>query len=218
MAVYHVRLQRVAVRGGAELRIRSLRDNQQFADADGSASAAGICSASWSLFGQLWPSSLKLADLMQGWAIADRRILEVGCGLALASLVIHRRGGNVTATDSHPLAGPFLQANLRLNRLPDLRFRAGHWQRLDADLGRFDLIIGSDVLYERSHPEQLAGFIQRHAAARVDVLIVDPARGHRSAFRRALEPCGFRLRETHLDEPLSDGTRYRGRLLHYRRT
>jgi len=218
MAGYRVRLQRVAVRGGADLHIRSLLDNQQFADADGAARAAGICSASWSLFGQLWPSSMKLADLMQGWAIADRRILEVGCGLGLASLVIHRRGGRVTASDCHPLAGPFLQANLRLNRMPDLRFRAGHWQRFDADLGRFDLIIGSDVLYERSHPEQLAGFIQHHAVAKVDVLIVDPGRGNRSAFRRALEPRGFRLEETHLDEPLSDGTRYRGRLLHYRRT
>lgn len=217
MAGYQVRLQRVPVRGGADLRIRSLLDSQQFADADGAAEAAGISSASWSLFGQLWPSSMKLADLMQGWAIADRCILETGCGLALASLVIHRRGGNVTASDCHPLAGQFLYENLRLNQLPDLRYRVGHWQRIDPELGKFDLIVGSDVLYERSQPQHLAGFIHGHAAAQVDVLIVDPDRGNRSAFRRAMERSGFRLTETRLDEPLADGTPYRGRLLYYRR-
>jgi len=47
-------------------------------------------------------------------------MLEVGCGLALASLVCHRRGIDVTASDCHPLASRFLLDNLRLNGLPSL--------------------------------------------------------------------------------------------------
>jgi hypothetical protein len=37
--------------GGLDYRIRSLLDRQQFSDPDGAAERAGICSASWPLFG-----------------------------------------------------------------------------------------------------------------------------------------------------------------------
>lgn len=217
MRGYEVRLQRVAVAGGADLHIRSLLDRRQYADADGAGEAAGISPASWPLFGQLWPSAHKLADLMQSWTLGERRILEIGCGLALASIVIHRRGGNVTASDCHPLTETFLRANLKLNELPDLPYRTGHWQRANPRLGCFDLIVGSDLLYERSQPKQVAAFIQVHASPQAEVLIVDPNRGNRSAFHRGMAQLGFRLTETPLDKPLADGRPFRGCLLHYRR-
>jgi hypothetical protein len=47
--------------------------------------------------------------------LEGKRILEVGAGLALASLVVHRRGGDITASDYHPLIPDFLKENLRLN-------------------------------------------------------------------------------------------------------
>lgn len=95
---------------------------------------------------------------------------------------------------------------LRSGADTDPRYRTGHWQRLEPELGKFDLIVGSDVPYECSQPQDLADFIHGHAAAQVDVLIVDPDRGNRSAFRRAMERSGSRLTETRLDEPLADGT------------
>lgn len=217
MPGYDVRFQRIAIAGGAALEIRSLRDRQQYADPLGEAAAAGISSATWSLFGQVWPSAQKLADLMQTWNIGRRRVLEIGCGLALASLVIHRRHGDVTASDCHPLSENFLQANLRLNGLPAMKYRTGNWGRSNPALGEFDLLIGSDVLYERSQPQQLADFLQCHAAPSAEVLIVDPNRGNRPAFNRCMADLGFDLAETTVDAPLSDGTPYRGRLLHFRR-
>ena len=60
---YEVKFQRVGVGGGADLQIRSLLDKQQFFDPLGLALAAGISSATWPLFGLLWPSAQKLADL-----------------------------------------------------------------------------------------------------------------------------------------------------------
>lgn len=212
---YRVALQRVAVAGGDALQIRSLLDRQQYADPVGEALAAGISPANWPLFGLLWPSAQKLADLMQRWTIGDRRILEIGCGLGLASLVIHRRQGDITASDCHPLTESFLRANLLLNGLPRLQYRTGHWQRANPLLGTFDLIVGSDVLYERDQPGQLAAFVQIHAAERAEVLIVDPNRGNRAAFSRSMDQLGFALAETLLEAPLDDGTPYRGRLLRY---
>ncbi|QDX79903.1 SAM-dependent methyltransferase [Denitratisoma sp. DHT3] len=217
MPGYEVKFQQVAVAGGADLEIRSLLDRQQYADPFGIAEAAGISPACWSLFGQVWPSAQKLADLMQVWEFGSHRVLEIGCGLGLPSLVIHRRGGNITASDCHPLAEAFLLANLGLNRLSGLQYRIGNWGRQAPAMGEFDLIIGSDVLYERSHPEQLAAFLQLHAAPSAEVLIVDPNRSNRRAFHRAMAALGFDLTETLLDAPLDDGSPYRGRLLHYRR-
>lgn len=217
MPGYAVKFQQIAVTGGAPLQIRSLLDRQQYADPHGTAAAAGISPACWPLFGQLWPSAQKLADLMQAWEIGKRRVLEIGCGLGLASLVIHRRQGDITASDCHPLTEAFLQANLHLNDLPALQYRTGNWGRANPTLGAFDLIIGSDVLYERSQPEQLAAFIQLHAAAQAEVLIVDPNRGNRTAFNRCMELLGFALDETRIEASLADGATYRGRLLRYRR-
>lgn len=215
MPGYEVKFQQVGVLGGDDLEIRSLLDCQQYFDPLGEAEAAGISPATWPLFGQVWPSARKLADLMQVHELGGRRILEIGCGLALASLVVHRRLGNVTATDCHPLASGFLSANLALNHLPELKYETGNWARSNPLLGEFDLIIGSDVLYERNHPEQLAAFIQLHAAPMAEVLIVDPNRGNRSAFNKAMALAGFVLIETPIDAPLDDGSPYRGRLLQY---
>ena len=217
MPGYSVRFQQVAVAGGVPLEVRALRDNQQYRDPLGEAAAAGISPASWPLFGQVWPSAQKLADLMQVWEFGQRRVLELGCGLGLASLVVHRRGGNITASDCHPLTEAFLRANLLLNHLPAMRYRTGNWTRPNPALGLFDLVIASDVLYEPAHAQQLSAFIECHTPHRAEVLIVDPDRGNRSAFKRCMDSLGFALRETRLVAPLHDGAAYHGRLLHYRR-
>jgi 2-polyprenyl-3-methyl-5-hydroxy-6-metoxy-1,4-benzoquinol methylase len=93
----------------------------------------------------------------------------------------------------------------------------GHWERTNPLLGEFDLIIGSDVLYERDHPQQLAGFIQRHAAPHAQVLIIDPNRGNRAPFHKAMRHNGFVVTQSELLTPLNDNTPYRGRFLSYQR-
>jgi predicted nicotinamide N-methyase len=137
--------------------------------------------------------------------------------LALASLVIHRRLGNITASDCHPYTKRFLSANLLLNALPEMAYQSGHWARDNPLLGEFDLIIGSDVLYERDHPVQLADFIQKHAAQHAQVLIIDPNRGQRSAFNKRMSGHQFNLTQSDIVLPLYDLTPYRGSLLNYQR-
>ena len=220
MPGYQVKHQTVTI-GGLDYAIRSLLDKQQYADPQGAAEDAGMGASGWPLFGQVWPSARVLALLMHSHAIAGKRILEVGAGLALASLVIHRRQGDVTVTDWHPLTGAFLHENLQANGLGPLPCEAGNWALDDADgasgLGRFDLIIGSDVLYERQQPEQLARFIDQHATPDAQVVIVDPDRSNRSAFCRAMAALGYRLSMTPAETRLESGEAYKGRLLRFRR-
>jgi predicted nicotinamide N-methyase len=231
MPGYRVKHERIAVSGVDDLRIRSLLDKQQFADPSGAALQLGISSATWPLFGLLWPSGRQLAMRMALRPVrAGERILEIGCGLALASLVCHRRGADVTASDCHPLAAAFLRHNLRLNALPKMRYRHGHWtdaaggtapavpQGLRPVLGRYDLIIGSDVLYERDDGGALAAFIGRHAQPDAQVWIVDPNRGNRPPFHRQMAAQGFALTEERIDVAITaSAAAYRGRVLMYRR-
>ena len=227
MPGYQTKQESVAIHGAPHLTIQSLLDRQQYADPLGEAEALGISSASWPLFGLLWPSSQALANWVEHRASVPReRILEVGCGLALASLVMHRRGEDVTASDCHPLTSRFLSDNTSLNDMAPLPYRHGNWA--DADdapvredrpvvEGRFDLIMGSDVLYERDDSGHLSRFIARHAQPTAEVLIVDPNRGNRSGFNRRMAAAGFALEEVDLSHAHEGQVPYRGRLLRYRR-
>ncbi len=202
---------------GTPWQIRSLIDNQQYADPLNTSGDIGIPPAGWSLFGQVWPSARVLALAMQTYPLRGQRILEIGAGLALTSLVLHRRGADVTVSDWHPLTETFLAENLRLNGLGPLRYQAGNWAATNPWLGRFDLILGSDLLYERQQPAQLAGFIDRHAAAGCEVIVVDPDRGNRAAFGHEMAALGYALTMRAADRQLEDGVAYKGRFLTFRR-
>ena len=195
MSGYRTR-QLVVTIGGQDYRIRALSDLQQFSDPLQVAERLGISSAQWSLFGQVWPSSRILAEVMATIEIAARRILELGCGLGLSSLVLQRRKADITASDHHPLAQTFLARNARLNGLPELSYCDLEWAVPQAELGRFDLLIGSDILYERGHAHLLAEVIERHALPASEVIFADPGRGNSATLTRALAAQGYSCTET----------------------
>jgi predicted nicotinamide N-methyase len=226
---YQTKQELIAIAGADDLIIRSLLDGRQFHDPHGAAELLGISSASWPLFGLLWPSGAQLAARMAAHAVsANERVLEIGCGLALASLVAHRRGANITASDCHPLTARFLKINLYLNQLAPMKYRYGHWHdvaipparngttALRQVCGNYDLLIGSDLLYERDDDGALSRFVTRHAAAQAEVWIVDPNRGNRSAFNQRMHNAGFTLTEESIGAAANDtAAGYRGRMLTY---
>ncbi len=203
--------------GGQPYTLRVLSDRQQFADPDGHGKRMGISSAQWSLFGQLWPAGRLLAQAMLHIDIQDKRILEIGCGIGLASLVLLRRGGDVVASDVHPLAEPFLAYNAALNELPAVHYRQMHWDRPLPTLGDFDMIVASDVLYERDHASLLASVVERHARPCAEVVVTDPGRGNSAPFTRMLAAQGFEMSQVRCAMDDNDAGLGRGNILHYRR-
>jgi predicted nicotinamide N-methyase len=207
--------------GGRSFQLRALLDRQQFSDPTGAAEMAGISSATWCLFGQLWPAGLILAQAMQTYILNQQRMLEIGCGLGLASMVLAARGANVIASDNHPLAQSFLAHNVALNALPLIPYLDLPWaqtgENLDPNAGLFDVILASDVLYERGHAELLAALISRHALPLCEVLITDPGRGHSARLSRLLAAQGFTLVALRCRFQESDLLPFRGVLLRYTR-
>lgn len=204
--------------GEVDIHLRTLRDRQQFLDLDGIAEELGISSASWPLFGVVWNSSEVLAHIMFEYQIAGVRILEVGCGIALASLVLNHRHADITATDYHPEAEHFLSENVRLNKGQEIPFfRVGWADSAGDELGVFDLVIGSDLLYESGHVELLSNFINSHAKPHCDVILVDPGRGLHARFSKKMVCLGYSHSQSkattvdYLREP------FKGQVLRYHR-
>ena len=197
--------------------IRSLKDRQQFHDHGQYAEALGISSATWALFGIVWPASRVLAGIVSTYILDDRRILEIGCGIGLSSIILHKIGFNITASDYHPLAKKFLDQNVLDNGLLPIKFLTGNWETENLLLGKYDLIIGSDVLYEPAHSGNVSRFIDTHSSNDVEVIIVDPKRGNRAAFTKKMIGLGYSHHFERFNEETADDSGCKGRVLYYQR-
>ena len=197
--------------------IQSLKDRQQFYDHEQLAENIGISSATWSLFGVVWPSSRILAATVCVLDFEGKRVLEIGCGLGLSSIVLHGMGVDITASDYHPLAKEFLDENVLRNKMLPIRFQTGNWETDNPLLGEFDLIIGSDVLYEPAHAESVSQFIDSHSSDNVKVVIVDPDRGNRAKFTKKMIALGYAHQFERFNQQGSGEVSCKGRILHYQR-
>lgn len=201
----------------ADIHLCTLRDNQQFSDPDGTALALGISSAAWPIFGVLWPSSMVLAHHMNHYNVGSKRILEVGCGMALSSLLLNHKHADITATDHHPAVQTFLERNVLLNDGSPISFERTDWLDSNDQLGLFDLIIGSDLLYEDQHIALLASFIERHAKPSCEVILVDPGRGRKNKLSKLMIEFGFHYT---FQKPVNTDyltKEFKGHILHFER-
>ncbi|MDA1379601.1 histidine kinase [Plesiomonas shigelloides] len=113
--------------GSHDMHLCTLRDKQQFSDPKDVALDLGISSATWPIFGVVWPSSLVLAHHMLDFDITGKRILEVGCGMAVTSHLLNKRHADITATDYHPEVQQFLDRNTQLNDGENIAFERLDW-------------------------------------------------------------------------------------------
>ncbi|MCP4806379.1 MAG: histidine kinase [Proteobacteria bacterium] len=191
-----------------DVHVITLRDRQQFEDDGGEAERLGISEASWPLFGVVWDSSRVLAEMMSTQDVEGLRILEVGSGIGLASLVLNRRGADITATDQHPRAPGLLARNTALNEDPPIPFVRAGWADESDELGTFDLLVGSDLLYDPGAAALLAAFVDRHGKERCEFILVDPGRGYVSKLRKALQARGFeQIRTDMIGTAADDGVK-----------
>jgi predicted nicotinamide N-methyase len=203
--------------GEFNIRLRMLRDLDELEDTGGRAEEAGISKEAFPLFGIVWASSEVLSRLMLGYDLTNKRVLEIGCGMALASHVMNAGGVDITAMDIHPVTEELITSNAILNDAPKIPFLNASWGDDTSVLGEFDLIVGSDVLYEPKHIKTLATFLDRHARSSSEVLIVDPDRGQLEGFQADMAAAGFTCETFSPDFEDHLGIRYNGSILRYAR-
>jgi predicted nicotinamide N-methyase len=148
----------------------------------------------WSV---LWRSGVALARELSGTPLAGMRVVELGCGLALPSLVAARAGADVLATDEDSEALELVQRNARENGL-ELATAVVEWTAPDrlVERGPFDLVLAADVLYERAAGALLLSLLPRLGG---EVWLADPGR------EVARELLGPALREWSVETRMSHG-------------
>jgi predicted nicotinamide N-methyase len=136
----------------------------------------------WSV---LWRSGVALARELDGEALAGRRVVELGCGLAAPSISAARGGATVLATDGDVDALALVRRNAEAN---GVRVEAAALDWADPDelveRGPFDLVLGSDILYERPSVALLLRLLPRLAPT---TWIADPGRPAADAFLEQAE-------------------------------
>ena len=131
-------------------------------------------------FADIWPSALALAKYLatNPHLVANRNVIELGCGLGLPAIVAAKCGAaSITATDFHPACMPYCKANTIKNGVPHVKCRTLDWRSPDPAT-RYDCIIGSDLLYERPQIETLLGCIHQIRTPEATLILADPLRQH----------------------------------------
>ncbi len=124
----------------------------------------------------VWPSSIVLAEKLLELDGRGRTALELGCGVGLSTLAATSAGFDVLSTDYYEDALDVTRANVFRNLGTTARTRLVDWRHFPGDLGTFELVIASDVLYEKEYAELLPAILNRLLAAGGTALIADPGR------------------------------------------
>lgn len=141
-------------------------------------------------FGILWPAAEALAEYIAENAslVKNKTVLELGCGLGLPSLVASHLGGQVLATDFHPDVEEYFIRNCRHSSV-ECEYQRLNWREENVSQ-KFDVVIGSDVLYESKHPREVALGLLRFVKEDGMIILSDPGRSYLQQFLSAMNDLG----------------------------
>jgi len=162
-------VEEVVALDGREVRLLRPRDSEALLDEEAFEREEFL-----PYWAELWPSSVALARAVGKRALRGARTLELGCGLGLPSIAAALAGGRVLATDWSVEAVGMTAANAERNGA-ELETLVCSWTAPQPLLAEapWDLVLASDVLYERRNAELLLDLLPRLTA---EVWLADPGR------------------------------------------
>ncbi len=155
---------------------------------------------------ELWPSGLALADYVATLDLAGRRVLELGCGLALPSFAAalggRRRAGHGLGSRG---ARRSSRANAERERPSHRDGARGLAGSAAVQLSGFDVVLAADVLYEERNAVPLLALLAAATSAQGTVLLADPGRRHAAAFFERAAASGWSIEHVPATEIPSGG-------------
>lgn len=126
----------------------------------------------------LWASAIGFAEWLseRPSLVSGQRVLEIGAGIGLAGLVTAGMGAEVVQTDYQLDALAICQWNAERNMVSHVLPRVGDWRDFPEDLLGFPVVLGTDILYERSLHTTLATLLPRLVAPGGVLILADPIR------------------------------------------
>ncbi len=190
---FDLTIEQVAI-AGRTFPILAVRDTNTLLDAIDPATFA--VDERLPFWAELWPSSIALARMcLQELPLHGRRVLELGCGLGLAGIAAASAGASVTMTDYEEDALTFARWNFERNGTGSMKptcVRHLDW-RSPGDPGQFDVVIGSDIIYDRQHAGPLLELLERVLVPDGLAILTDPGREAGRDFLAAAGRRGFEI-------------------------
>ncbi len=148
-------------------------------------------------FGILWEASEALAAYLGDHPelVKNKTVLELGAGLGLPSMVASHLGGEVLATDFHPDVEHYFRRNCVQSNVA-CGYRRLNWREQAEASDRYDLVLGSDILYESRHPQDVAKGLLRFVRPGGKIVLSDPGRSYLQGFLDAMNAEGHQEKIT----------------------
>lgn len=157
---------------------------------------------------EFWPACLLLADLVDAWPVVSHsadasagpppRVLEVGCGLGLVSLIAAAKGYDVIASDYDDDALAFVELSAAENGIPTPELRFVDWRRTYPDL-RLDRVVAAEILFEVRNLVPVARFLAEHLKPDGEALIVDGNRQTADGFPAVAAAAGLTIEQSPIE-------------------
>lgn len=177
--------------GGHAIQLQIPADPEQvLSDAvDAGQDGDGAADPYWCL---VWAAAPHTAELIvaHDWPPAATA-LEIGCGVGLPGIAAELHGLNVTYSDySQPAVAQALE-NARANGIADPQGLVLDWKRPTDQ--SFDLIFGSDVLYDRQNHQPVLNVLSKMLAPDGQAWLGDMGRYALEGFVRLATDSGWQL-------------------------
>ncbi|NTW83716.1 MAG: methyltransferase domain-containing protein [Chlorobiaceae bacterium] len=124
---------------------------------------------------EIWPSAVTLSNFIADELdMENKRVIEIGAGVGLVSLVAASKGASVLATDYSSEALRFVRYNAWKNGL-ELDHERLDWRNVQCG-EQFDVLFAADVLYERVNLLPIANALDKLLKPDGRAYIADPRR------------------------------------------
>ena len=142
---------------------------------------------------ELWPSALALSKYLVASKIdfQGKKVLEIGAGLGLPSIIAAKLGADICVSDYLSEAVDFSRQNFERNNLT-ADFQTLDWRTPDKSFAA-DIVLAADVAYEKRMFEFLPQAFKAFCKPNGTIFLSEPNRGWAQFFLQNLHNQGFKV-------------------------